>query len=422
MNAPSQVPGPSAFAEPTSPLEQRLLLTSFVLWAVGVLAFEGLASLGLALVGACFFWKREWRSLRRESVTAIAGFAAWALLASTLAGRPPRGTGVARVLDWVAIPIAAIAWSRLEDAARRKVAWIAAGLFLLSCVIAGCQHFGLWPSPEWFAPIAWTKLPFQRAYESVPGMDGRFMGVGLHSHRLKFANTGGLAVLLATMVALRTSGRTRWVAATVALLGGIAVVLFPFARSATVALVATLPLVFIVSMRNRRRAVLVSLGIVVTAGLAVGLHPAARARFLSSVTSKGNGDRAYLLAAGNRAVEAHPWVGVGAGRFRIPDYAIEGTPTYVLENAGKAHNQLLTMAAETGIPGALLFCAMLALILLRAPDKAFAGIALVHFLLLSLAHDPLFHAPYSMALALALAVASAPRAWVAESRAVDSEP
>jgi O-antigen ligase len=78
----------------------------------------------------------------------------------------------------------------------------------------------------------------------------------------------------------------------------------------------------------------------------------------------------------------------------------------VLVNAGKAHNQLLSVAAEGGVPLALLFLALLAALavrLYRAPPSParLAGLgALGFFVLLCLAHDPLFHAVLSQALAL----------------------
>jgi O-antigen ligase len=78
----------------------------------------------------------------------------------------------------------------------------------------------------------------------------------------------------------------------------------------------------------------------------------------------------------------------------------------VLEHAGKSHNQFVSVAAEGGIGHAVLFALMLAwfaLRLLRAPPSAprTAGLAgLAFFVMLSLLHDPLFHAVMSQALAL----------------------
>jgi O-antigen ligase len=80
----------------------------------------------------------------------------------------------------------------------------------------------------------------------------------------------------------------------------------------------------------------------------------------------------------------------------------------VWEHPGKAHNQFLSMATEVGIVGLLLFLFLMGwMVKAMVPGSVEAAVgisALCFFCLLSLLHDPLFHAPFSMALALCLGV------------------
>ena len=84
-------------------------------------------------------------------------------------------------------------------------------------------------------------------------------------------------------------------------------------------------------------------------------------------------------------------------------YVPADAPEQVKEHGGKAHDQLVTLAAEGGVVHALLFVALLGWIAWRLqrtqPSAArTAGLAtLAFFALASLLHDPLFHATTSQA-------------------------
>jgi O-antigen ligase len=146
----------------------------------------------------------------------------------------------------------------------------------------------------------------------------------------------------------------------------------------------------------------------VGAGAVVMMKPSLRARFASSLTTEGSGGRSTLMEAGVSAVRMYPLAGTGAGRFRVGKWVPAEAPVALRENPGKAHNQLLSMAAELGVPGLALFLLMLVSVARRLRPSTPEGVAglsaLVFFLLLSATHDPLFHAPFSMTLVLALGV------------------
>lgn len=383
----------------------RFRVAGLALLAVGVQVHEFLATAGLLLTVASVV--PEHRAIAWRPWALLLAWLGWVVVVPSALGRFPDDVGVARTLDWLAIPLVAHAASGLTASAWRPVL-LAGGLTLLaSCGAAGLQHYGVWPDAAWMAALPWQPANFHRVYEPVPGAIDRFLGGGLHLHRLKFAHVTSLGVVAFSVVGTRAAGRDRWLAWGTAAAGLAAVWLFPYARMASFSLVAVLIALALFQARNRLRAGLLAAGALgLSAALVAGL-PSLRTRFESALDPGGNGDRSQLLASGMRAVEAHPLLGVGAGRFRPGLYATPTTPQHILDNHGRAHNQVLTMAAETGIPGALLFVAVVVLLAFRArkrPLGALALAALAYFALLGLVHDPLGHAPFSMALVLLVGV------------------
>lgn len=388
---------------------ERGLLVFLALWGVGCLFLEALAAVGLAgcALGALAVARQRGVTVRGalRAWWPLVAFLAWALVAPTLAGHPPSGTGVARLLDFVGIPVAAVALGQLSDARRVRLAWILGGVFLASCAVAGLQHFGVWPSPEAWAPLAWTRLPFERVYEAVPGTENRFMAGGLLFHRLKFSHIGGMIVAFALGVGLRMEGRRRTAALVLAAVGLVSVGLFPYARAASVALVAVMGLVVMLGL-PRRVALPACAAVLGLAGLTLALNQPLRERFLDSTTEKGSGSRSALLETGLSAMRQRPLTGVGPGRFQARLWATPDMPEQAREHPGKSHNQFVSMAAETGVPGALLFVLLLGWLAWRLPRHRPEGLGalgvLAFFCLLSLLHDPLFHVQASQGFVLLL--------------------
>jgi O-antigen ligase len=362
------------------PTAARYLPIALAVWACGVQIHEGVATAGAVatalLVVAQVPWKQWWP---------IGAWVAWALLIPLLGGHLPTGAGAARLCDWLLWPCAVVALGKLDETQRTRVGVAVLATTLVTCAVAGLQHFGVWPPLTAFAGLEWTKIPFERMYEAVPGGDGTFMGGGLMFHRLKFAHVTGL-------VSVWAISTRRPAAVAVGVIGLLSVLIFPYARSGAAA--AALAVAFV--LLERRPALgLAAAGVCVAVVMAI---PSVRTRFASSVTGEGSGERVELWKTGLAAVEDHPLAGTGAGRFKPAEHASAATPQLVLDNMGKAHNQLLSMAAELGIPGALLFIAMLVLLRGRIWWPA-----VVHLAALGLVHDPLIHQTYGAALMLALA-------------------
>ena len=379
------------------------------LWALGVQTHELLATVGAwtcaALVVLDAFRHRGETSLLMPGWPWVA-FLGWAVLAPTLTGAPPTATGVARLSDWLLLPIAARAFTLATTTQRKRVA-MAAGLTMgLSCFLAGLQHFGAWPPVETFDGWEWTRVRFSRVYETVPNTEHRFMAGGLLFHRLKFANLTSLATVLALAFGLRWAGRARGTALVLASGGLLSVAIFPYARSALVTLVAGLAVVVLLSVRRRALAVGLTAGLVALIASVVLVIPDLRERFASVTSAAGSGERSALLATGVAAVKAHPFTGVGAGRFHPGLFAEADAPSQVVEHEGKAHNQFVSIAAEAGAIGGVLFLVLLGWLGLAfwrgRPHSLGALGCLVVFVLLSFTHDPLFHAEFSLGFVLVM--------------------
>lgn len=376
-----------------------------MLWGAGVQLSEAVAPAGMVLALLAVLSPAGWSWHRVRQSWPLWAFVGWCLGAPLVAGHPPTAGGALRIVDWCALPVAAAALQLLGPRSRRRLAAVVAIVFLASCLAALCQHWGRWPGLGVFERWRWTNLPFQRMYEPLPGDPSRFMAGGLLLHRLKFAHVGGFLVLAYLDLGLALKNRA---ALAVGLVGAVCVGWLPHARAAAVALLVSMGIVLALRLRGRWRWTTLVAGAVVAVALVAGV-PSLRMRFAAAATDEGSGDRRWLLASALRAVGEHPLAGVGLGRYRPSLFAAADAPPEVVRHAGKAHDQYLTLAAEAGIPAALLYIVLLTWCWRAVrPDLPLgaAGRASVAFLaLVGLLHDPLFHAEVSMAAVLALGVA-----------------
>lgn len=379
------------------PRIERWRFVALVLWAAGVQLHEALGTAGLALFAASFV--PELPRLTRVALLTwwpMLAFVAWAICAPMLAGQFPNGAGVARLVDWLTIPL--VASFALSEKRQRMLAAVTFTVFAISCLCAGLQHFGWWPPESAFDSLRWTRTSFFRVYERI-GESDRFMAGGLLFHRLKFTHVSGL-VMVALVASWKRAPR---LVLPLAAFGFIALWIFPAARMGAVAM--TVAVGFVVVFTSKRP--VLAFGIATAVAL-VGLGAMfsiapLRERFVSAFSDQGSGQRTQHLAAGLEAIRQHPIVGVGAGQFRPSKFGGPEMAEHVRDNPGKAHLQFVSMAAESGVIGGLAFFALLIWLAFKARGRPLAILtfgALVHFTVLSLAHDPLFQAPYSMSLVL----------------------
>jgi putative inorganic carbon (hco3(-)) transporter len=217
------------------------------------------------------------------------------------------------------------------------------------------------------------------------------------------------------VVVLRRRGDPLWSIAAALAIGITWAGLLPsFSQSSFVALFAATTVGAVVVWRKPGLA-LVAVGVVaiVLVGIA---SPAVRHKLeAKSSLSHATSGRSTLVSKGIKVAEQHPFAGVGVGGFRHA-YAqllhLRGKEP----KAAASHTTPITVAAETGFPGLLLFAwlvvAALALAFRRL-GQGFAGtarlafgLALVAILVHSLFYNALFEDPTFWGL-LALAVVGA---------------
>src|SRR4051794_40156159 len=249
-----------------------------------------------------------------------------------------------------------------------------------------------------YAPSGWFYRVNSVFYD--PSIYGRFLVI---------------AIVASLVVVLLHRGDPLWRIAVVLTIGITWAGLLPsFSQSSFVALSAAIVVGGVVAWR-RTGLLLVAAGVVV-AILAIVVSPAVRHRAsLSHVTS----GRSTLVSKGIKVAVHHPVIGVGVGGFRraYSDIAhLKGKEP----KAAASHTTPVTVAAELGLPGLLLFAWLVAVALFTAfrrivptfdgAARLAFGLALVAILVHCLFYNALFEDPLFWVL-LALVVA-APRRLV----------
>jgi O-antigen ligase len=221
-----------------------------------------------------------------------------------------------------------------------------------------------------------------------PSIYGRFLAV---------------AIVVALVVALYGARRDALAAAAtiVALWLGL---LLSFSQSSFVALVAGV--LGAVVLAWERRAV-IALAVAAVVLLAAGfVVPSVRAEILET-PDRATGNRSTLLREGLRIAADHPVGGVGLGGFKSAYGERVGFRAADPARAA-SHNTPVTVAAELGVPGILLFAWMLGTALwlsFRRASRSFAGraslslgLALLAIAVHSLFYNAFFEDPMSWAL------------------------
>jgi hypothetical protein len=251
-----------------------------------------------------------------------------------------------------------------------------------------------------YAPSGWFYRVNSVFYD--PSIYGRFLVI---------------AIVASVVVVVLRRGDPLWRIAVVLTIGITWAGLLPsFSQSSFVALIAALVVAAIVTWR-RVGLLLLAAGVLVVI-VAIVVSPAVRHRAsLSHVTS----GRSTLVSKGVKVAVHHPVIGVGVGGFRraYSDLAhLRGKEP----KAAASHTTPVTVAAELGLPGLLLFAWLVAVALYTAfrrivptldgAARLAFGLALVAILVHCLFYNALFEDPAFWAL-LALVVV-APRRLVEE--------
>jgi hypothetical protein len=244
-----------------------------------------------------------------------------------------------------------------------------------------------------YAPSGWFYRVNSVFYD--PSIYGRFLVI---------------AILASLVIVLLRRGDSLWRIAVVLTIGITWVGLLPsFSQSSFVALMAAVVVGGVVAWR-RGGLFVVAAGIAAVV-VAVAVSPAVRHRASISHVTSG---RSTLVSKGVEVAVHHPVVGVGVGGFRraYSDLAhLKGKEP----KAAASHTTPVTVAAELGVPGLLLFAWLVAASLFAAfrrivptfdgAARLAFGLALVAILVHCLFYNALFEDPAFWGLLALIAVA-----------------
>ncbi len=251
-----------------------------------------------------------------------------------------------------------------------------------------------------YAPSGWFYRVNSVFYD--PSIYGRFLVI---------------AILASLVIVLLRRGDPLWqIAAALTLWITWAGLLPSFSQSSFLALIVGVFVAAIVVWRKRSLLLVVAAGVVLV--LAVVASPGIRHRIEHKSSSSLTSGRSTLVTKGVRVAEHHPLIGVGVGGFRRA-YADLAHLKGKEPKAAASHTTPITVAAELGIPGLLLFFWLVGTALLVAfrrlgrdfdgAARLAFGLALVAILVHCVFYNALFEDPTFWGL-LALIVVGARRA------------
>jgi O-antigen ligase len=303
----------------------------------------------------------------------------------------------------LALMLARLPWQR------RWLKALTVQLVAMAVVFAGIGIF------QWVTrDVFWNpKVIVSNAYAPFYRVNSLFWDPSIYGRFLV------VAILVALVSVLYGARRDSIVAALTVVALWIGLV-FSFSQSSFVALVAGV--LGAIALSWERRSV-VALGVAVVALLAAGfVVPSVRAEILDN-TDRATGNRTSLVTEGLRIAADHPLGGVGLGGFRSAYGERVGFRAADPARAA-SHNTPVTVAAELGVPGLLLFAWLVATALwlpFRRASRSFAGraslcfgLALLAILVHSLFYNAFFEDPMSWGL---LGLTALGYAWRASTRA-----
>jgi O-antigen ligase len=197
------------------------------------------------------------------------------------------------------------------------------------------------------------------------GLDAR-LKAGLSVH-MTFSGLLMLLVLvlLARALSPEEPRRSRLLDGGVAVLGTLAIAL-SLTRNAYLGFAIG---VVVLVLLLRPRSVVVLLPLSLALWLAAPQAVRDRARSAFDPADETARDRVAMWKAGRLMVIDHPLFGVGPGRLKdvYPDYR---QPGYILARVGHLHNNVITTAAETGLPSAAFYLWFVAAVLVGGVRRA----------------------------------------------------
>jgi len=378
-------------------------------WAAAFWLSEGLlqavADLSLLVSAVLVLRGASLPAAARLPVRAALALAAWQAVSPLVAralwapGLPPAALWL-HCLDTAALAAAALLGAQVVRWTWPAVLLVAGGG--LSLALSAVQHLVRWSIP---VPRA-LRLPVARVHETFGGEDLYAAG-GFFFHRLRLAHASVAALGPAIATALRPAApRIRALAAVLAV-ACVGCIVLAYARAALLTALLLVGLAGVVVTRSARVRTAVG-ALLVVLGIAALVSPGWHARLGAATENFVGGERALARGAGWDLVHHHPWLGVGFGNYRAAALARASVTGITDQLSRDAHSIALTVWAETGVPGLLLWVllhvALLRALLQRAREgnTAALGAALswIGYQTLGIAHYLPFHPSVALGFAL----------------------
>ncbi len=327
------------------------LLAFYGLFAVGSTFSIALAQMALFIALALFIADAIRRSYNplggrlRSFYVAIALYVGWLVFSSLLSPTPLRSLVSVRE-DWL-FAVVPIGVYLMQDQACRR--------WLIRAFAVGVGVVSVYAIIQFF-----TGFDPMHDYPVYPAGDFGFRARGNFGGRLTFANYYGTAgvFLLSWGLGSKAILHTRWRQAYIAI-GALALLatVLSFSRGPIAAM--TISLIIVGVVHGRRAA-----GVTVATLLAVGALawltlPGLMERFdevrKRELSTQYEGSRLFIWSNSLKVIRDHPAVGVGISNFR-QEYTKHLRPDIGNERKhAHAHNDVLSIAANNGIPGAVLY-------------------------------------------------------------------
>jgi O-antigen ligase len=346
----------------------------------------------------------------RGPVVAALALAGWQALSPLVVralgapGFPPAALWL-HCLDTAALAAAALLGAQVARWTWPGALFVAGGLASLG--LSAVQHL-----VRWSIPIpAVLRVPVDRVHETFGGED-RYAAGGFFFHRLRLAHASVAALGPALAAALRAPLRSGRALGAVLAAACIGCIVLAYARAALLtALLLVLVAAVAVARSNRVRAAV--LGVLLAVAAVATASPGWRARFAAAAENFQGGERALARTAGWDLIHQRPWLGVGFGNYRQAALERRGVTGITDQLSRDAHSIALTVWAETGVPGLVLWlvlqASLLVALLRRArADKVIAlggTLSWLGYHVLGVAHFLPFHPSVALDFALVWGVA-----------------
>ncbi len=278
----------------------------------------------------------------------IALYVFWLVLTAVLGPTPLRSVLIIKE-EWLfcVIPIA-LFLLRHPSHGSRLVLVFGTGVLLVS-LYGIFQHF--------------TGVNFLKSYPLKEAPDFGYLAYGGFSHPLTFGNYYGTAAAFLLAYALGNRRQldrlVLWLLIAAALLGMVAAML---SYSRAVLFGVALALVILGASLGRRYLVLLLIVVAAMSAIVFLGMPGLAARFTAKVKADVGGvyegGRIFIWKNSWKIVQEHPWFGVGQGNFRDAYAGHLRSDIPEKRKLTHAHNDLLNIAAISGLPGAIIFAAM----------------------------------------------------------------